>query len=234
MPSEYNLCRQTTRRNPQISPALSVNAPTRVLLIRHAETAAPNVFHGAESDIGLSEKGLRDSEAIAPILALERPVAIISSAMKRAVETATPIARACDLPVTIESALHERRIGPLAGQRYDANKGPWAETLRRWQAGDLDYAANEGAESFLAVRDRVLPVWNRLAESYAGQTYLIVAHGAVIKILLLSLDFGIRMDAPVWDDFSCPNLRPYQLAMIQGSWYLDWNRNPDDHCVGIK
>ena len=27
--------------------------PTRILLLRHAEIAAPDLFHGAESDIGL-------------------------------------------------------------------------------------------------------------------------------------------------------------------------------------
>ena len=30
-------------------------SPTRVYLLRHAESAVPHVFHGAESDVGLSE-----------------------------------------------------------------------------------------------------------------------------------------------------------------------------------
>src|SRR5207248_7196830 len=85
--------------------------PTRVLLLRHAETAAPHLFHGAESDVGLSERGHWEAAAIAPILAQEKPVAVISSAMRRAVETAEPIARACGVPLSIEAGLHERRIG---------------------------------------------------------------------------------------------------------------------------
>jgi probable phosphoglycerate mutase len=143
---------------------------SRVLLLRHAETTAPDLFHGAESDVGLSERGLRQAESIAPILAREQPAAIISSPMRRAVETAAPIAQACGLPIQIEPALHERRIGSLCGQPYEALHGPWAETLRRWQAGDLAYAT-PGAESFLTVRDRVLPVWFRLGENFAAQTY---------------------------------------------------------------
>lgn len=31
--------------------------PTRIWLLRHAETALPTVFHGAESDVGLSRRG---------------------------------------------------------------------------------------------------------------------------------------------------------------------------------
>ena len=150
---------------------MSGERASRVLLLRHAETTAPDLFHGAESDVGLSERGLSQAESIAPILAREQPAAIISSPMRRAVETATPIAQACGLPVQIEPALHERRIGSLCGEPYNALHGPWAETLRRWQAGDLAYAT-PGAESFLAIRDRVLPVWLRLAESFAGQTIL--------------------------------------------------------------
>ncbi len=55
------------------------DAPTRVVLLRHAEMAAPDLFHGAESEIGLSERGRQQAEAIAPVLAAERPVAVISS-----------------------------------------------------------------------------------------------------------------------------------------------------------
>ena len=203
---------------------MTADKPTRVLLLRHAETSAPHLFHGAESDVGLSEQGLRRSEAIAPALSLEHPVAVVSSPMRRAarvVETATPIARACGLPLTIEPSFHERRIGLLAGQTYDAAKGPWAETLRRWQSGDLGYATDH-AESFIAVRNRILPAWHRLAQSLVGQTYVVVAHGAVIKILLLSLDLHPYSDAPsfAWDDFRCPNLGVHELLYRPGCWHL--------------
>ncbi len=84
--------------------------PTRVLLLRHAESANPLIFHGAESDVGLSERGWRQAKVIAPVLAAQTPDVLISSAMRRARETAQPIARACGLPVRIEADLHERRV----------------------------------------------------------------------------------------------------------------------------
>ena len=37
---------------------------TRLLLARHAETAAPDRFHGAESDIGLSAWGFEQAERL--------------------------------------------------------------------------------------------------------------------------------------------------------------------------
>jgi 2,3-bisphosphoglycerate-dependent phosphoglycerate mutase len=165
--------------------------------------------------VGLSEQGIRDAEAMAPILALRDPMAIISSAMRRAVETATPIARACRLPLLTEPALHERRIGILCGQPYDALDGPWAETLLRGQAGQTSYAT-EGAESFDDIRDRILPIWHRLAERYSGHTYVIVTHGAVIKVLLLTLKLGFTSR----DSFSCPNLRVHEFINRGGEWRL--------------
>jgi 2,3-bisphosphoglycerate-dependent phosphoglycerate mutase len=162
--------------------------PTRVLLLRHAESATPHVFLGAESDVGLSDRGRRQAEAVAPHVAACRPDVLISSGMRRALETAEPIARACNLAVAIERDLHERRVGALTGQPMDRD-GVWAETVRRWLAGETNYAS-PGAESFDAVKGRVLPVWQRLTTEHAGRTVAVVAHGHVCRVLLLSLLAG--------------------------------------------
>jgi broad specificity phosphatase PhoE len=163
--------------------------PTRVLLLRHAESADPTVFHGAESDVGLSERGRRQAAAIAPAIAAYRPTLIVASAMRRALDTAAPIAVSCALSVRVELQLHERRVGALTGTPTAGPDGVWPDTLRRWVAGDTGYAP-DGAESFDAIHARVLPVWQRLTTHYDGQTLVIVAHGVVIKTLLLSLLAG--------------------------------------------
>jgi broad specificity phosphatase PhoE len=160
--------------------------PTRVFLLRHAETADPTVFHGAESDVGLSERGRRQADAVAPFLAAQRPAHVVSSAMRRARDTAGPIAAACGLPLRIEPGLHERRVGPFAGTPTRDAERVYGDTLERWFDGDTGYAP-PGVESFDAVRDRALPVWRRLADELAGQTYVVVAHGFLIRVLLLSV-----------------------------------------------
>jgi broad specificity phosphatase PhoE len=158
----------------------------RVLLLRHAECADPLVFHGAESDVDLSDCGRRQVEAVAPLLAARAPAAVISSAMRRAVATAGPIARACGLPLQVEPDLHERRVGALSGSPTRAGDGVWPRTLARWVAGETGFSP-PGAESFDDVRDRVLPVWERLTAGDADRTLVVVAHGVVCKVLLLTL-----------------------------------------------
>jgi broad specificity phosphatase PhoE len=188
--------------------------PTRLLLLRHAESARPDVFHGAESDVGLSERGRRQAEAAASRLAEYRPDAVISSAMCRARQTALPIARACGLELRIEPALHERKVGALSGTPTRGDV--WPDTLRRWMAGDTGFAP-AGAESFDAIGERVLPVWHRLVEEFRDRTLVIVAHGVVCKVLLLNLLPG--RSVADWKRLGpVPNLGLSELVQDGNGW----------------
>jgi len=166
--------------------------PTRIFLLRHAESADPTVFHGAESDIGLSERGVRQAAEVAAYLATRRPDRVISSAMRRARETAAPIAQACGVPHLIEPGLHERKVGAMSGKPRGTGEDAWPETLRRWQAGETNYAS-DGAESYDAMCHRLLPIWERIVRTYAEQTTVVVAHGVVCKVLLLNILPGLSI-----------------------------------------
>ena len=194
--------------------------PTRVFLLRHGETADPLVFHGAESDVGLSERGRRQAESAAAALAPFAPVQVTSSAMRRAVDTATPIARACGVTLRVEPDLHERAVGALSGTPTNGSDGVWPDTLQRWIEGDTGYAP-DGAESFDAIFRRVRPVWERLTAERPGQTQVIVAHGVVCRVLLVTLLPGlsvadwrrlgtianVAITEMVWDEQARPALR---------------------------
>ncbi|HVS39587.1 MAG TPA: histidine phosphatase family protein [Gemmataceae bacterium] len=189
--------------------------PTRVFLLRHGETADPMIFHGAESDVGLSERGRRQAEAAAAALAPFAPTQVTSSAMLRARDTAEPIARACGLTLRIEPALHERAVGALSGTPTHGSDGVWPDTLQRWITGDTGYAP-PGAESFDAIRERVCPIWDRLTAERTGQTQVIVAHGVVCRVLLVTILPGLsvadwRRLGPV------PNVGITELVW-QGEW----------------
>jgi len=182
-------------------PTANPTAETRILLLRHAETAAPDRFHGAESDVGLSPRGLAQAEDVARRLTGARPEALYCSAMRRARETATPIGLACGLVPSIIEALHERVMGPLSGTLHMESRAIYDETRQRWESGELD-ATHPGGESYRAIRDRVIPAFLALAARHPGGTAVVVAHGVVIRVLITSLavgrtpaDFGaVRID----------------------------------------
>jgi broad specificity phosphatase PhoE len=205
--------------------------PTRVYLLRHAESSNPAVFHGAESDVGLSDTGRRQAEVIARYFAQRRPDVVISSAMRRARDTALPIAAACGRTLLVEPDLHERRVGTLSGTATNDPTGVWPETARRWAAGETNYAP-DGAESFDDIRDRVLPVWQRITREHAGQTLVVVAHGVVCKVLLLSLLPGStvgdwRRIGPI------ANVAVSELVESAGTWQaLTLNEQPVSPLAG--
>jgi len=154
--------------------------------MRHAETAEPGVFHGFESNVDLGARGFRQAEAVAPFIAALKPDVLVSSNMLRARRTADILARACQLPIRIEPDLHERKVGNMQGTPVQSEFGVWPETLARWVAGETDYAP-AGMESFNQIRDRVLPVWNRVTLGNKGKSIVIVAHGIVCRVILLSI-----------------------------------------------
>jgi broad specificity phosphatase PhoE len=195
----------------------------RILLLRHAETTAPDRFHGCESDVGLSVRGIGQADEVAPDIRRRKPAAIYCSGLRRAVQTAGLIARnILPEPVVIE-ALHERRIGPLSNTPRAETWPIYEETRRRWMAGELD-ATHEGGESFAAIRDRVVPIFVELAERHRGQTIAVVAHGVVIRVALCSLVEGLGPHR--FGDLPIDYVRIYELVFDGRRWRLDAEDGP--------
>jgi 2,3-bisphosphoglycerate-dependent phosphoglycerate mutase len=165
---------------------------TRVYLLRHAETARPDVFHGYESDTDLGARGYRQAAAVAPVIAAYKPDGIVSSNMLRARKTAEPIARACNLSFRTEPDLHERKVGDMQGTPILGEFGVWPDTLARWTSGETSYAP-AGMESFDDIATRVLPVWDRVSREFSGKSVVIVAHGIVVRVILLSVLAGYNV-----------------------------------------
>lgn len=185
------------------------------MLLRHAETAAPDRFHGAESDIGLGPRGFLQAEATARVLTREQPYEVVSSAMLRARQTAQIIAASCAVALKLEPQLHERKMGPLSGLSREDGLGSYDEAKKRWMAGELNYT-HPGGESFAAIRQRVLPVFDRLAEEANGRTIVVVAHGVVIRVLLTSVLPGYGPEA--FDRFRIDNTAINDLKYENGRW----------------
>jgi 2,3-bisphosphoglycerate-dependent phosphoglycerate mutase len=190
--------------------------PERVWLFRHAQTTMPAVLHGAESDVDLSEHGCQQAKLVAEWCISLQPTLIVSSAMRRAVRSAEFIANVCHIPHVIQPAFHERRIGALCGQSYSDQRGDWVYTLGQWNAGQESYTT-AGAESFLDLRNRLLPAWEATLQNYPGERVIVMAHGIVCKVLLLSLLPNLTIRD--WDKIGhVLNLSYSELYYEQGCW----------------
>ena len=105
--------------------------------------------------------------------------------MKRAIDTASVIADRCDVSHSIAADLHERQVGKLGGTSFALAEGPWVETVRRWSNGEIEFTT-PGAESYAELMARLVPAFERAIEPFAGGRVVVIAHGIVCKILLLT------------------------------------------------
>jgi broad specificity phosphatase PhoE len=110
----------------------------RLFLIRHAEPR--DAWGGAAADPGLSDAGLAQAESAAAALALEGPLGIVSSPMRRCRETAAAFARLSGAAARIEPRVSEVASPPGVHDRraWLAANFPWAESAapRRWPSLD--------------------------------------------------------------------------------------------------
>jgi probable phosphoglycerate mutase len=158
---------------------------TTLIFVRHGQTDW-NLTRRVQgsTDIPLNDTGRRQArEAAADLRAqLDGPVALVSSDLSRARETAEIIAAELDLPAPrTYPALRERAYGEAEGVEA-------SEFTRRW--GDWHSAEIPGAEPWPHVRERGLRALAQVVRDArrttapAAASVIVVTHGAMIRELL--------------------------------------------------
>ncbi len=168
---------------------------SKLILVRHGESSGnrDRIYATSPHDLPLTELGYRQAQESARRIAeLFRPELVVTSAYRRASETARIIAGALALPLEIEPNLHEREIGAHRGREYDSfltepdydPQRPWA-----WKP--------DGGESYEDVQARVAPILDRLAAAHPAKDVIVVSHGGVMLCLWAYV-------AGRWDDAHVP------------------------------
>lgn len=156
---------------------------TRLILIRHAE-ADPTMCgrcYGA-LDVALSDAGREDAQTVSAALADLPITAVYTSPLRRARETAAPIARRHRLPLQTVDDLRELDFGECEGRSYDEIAETMPDLYARWMSAPTDVVFPRG-ESFLELRERVVAAAARIREREAGGTAVVVTHGGVCRAI---------------------------------------------------
>lgn len=190
---------------------------TRILLLRHAETSAPDRFHGSESDVGLSATGFEQARRAGALLAARRPDVLYSSNLLRARQTAREIGRACGLETTIVPDLRERGMGPLSGSIRAETLPIYEAAKSRWAAGELEHT-HDGGESYAAMRARLIPALQAIALAHPGRVVVVVAHGVAIRVLLTSLVEGFT--PADFGSVSIDHVKVHELLYDTARWRI--------------
>ena len=168
---------------------------TRILLIRHGETAwnAEGRIQG-RLDVPLSGAGVFQAACLAERLA-DTPVdAIVASDLARAWMTALPLAQRRQLEPIAEPRLRERHFGVFQGLTPDEVAQHWPAEFRLWRARDPAWVIPEG-ESGAEFIARVVAAVTDITNRFPGRTIALVTHGGVLDVLYRQA-LQLAWDAP--------------------------------------
>lgn len=163
--------------------------------LRHGETELnANRLVAGSIETELTPAGREQAHRAAHALAKEPITGVYSSPMRRARDTAAPVAERLGLPVVILPEIAERCWGALEGQP---------------RASRMPGVTPAGAETLEAFTARVLAGLARIDTSVP----LVVGHSGVFRVLCRTLSIPER-DAPV------TNALPLKCVPSSGTWTL--------------
>jgi probable phosphoglycerate mutase len=167
---------------------------TQLLLIRHGENEYTRTgrLAGWTKGVHLNEAGQKQAQALVERLSKAPLTGIYSSPLERALETATPLAKAKGLKVQICEGLGEVRYGEWTGKSLKrlAHTKLWRVVQQQPSAMEFP----EG-ETLRAVQARAVEAVEEIARAHAKDKRLVVAvsHGDVIK-LIVAYYLGMPID----------------------------------------
>jgi ribonuclease H / adenosylcobalamin/alpha-ribazole phosphatase len=168
--------------------------PTRLLLLRHGQTAlSVDRRYSGRSDPELTELGLAQVAGVAAgigsVEQADQVSVALSSPLRRARQTAEPVAAALGVSVKTHDGLLETDFGDWDGLTFAEARERDPELHRGW-LGD-ETVPPPGGESFAAVGVRIARLRDELLATYPGETLLLVSHVTPIKMLVrIALDVG--------------------------------------------
>lgn len=160
---------------------------TRIILVRHGQTDWNRTerFRG-RIDVELNETGHRQAQAIAKRLCKEPIAALYASPLKRAFQTAQPIAEACALEVQPLEEINDIDYGDWAGHSPEEVAGRYEDLYRAWL--DTPHLIQfPNGENLDQVRSRAWGALEQVCLRHAGQTAVLVSHVVINRVLICAV-----------------------------------------------
>lgn len=157
----------------------------RLILVRHAQTRGNKHAYVGRADLPLDETGRVQAERLAVDLGKEPVSAIYSSPLRRALETAAPLAGRFEIDVAVRPALVEIDFGAIEGMAKDTRP----LSLKRAHR----HTPLPGGESLWDVWQRLAPLAAELRETLRhGAAPVVIGHywsNRLLRDLLHGLSF---------------------------------------------
>lgn len=165
----------------------------RLVMLRHGQTEfnAGNRMQG-QLDTELSDLGRDQAVAAAEVLAKRQPLLIVSSDLRRALDTAVSLGERSGLPVDVDARLRETHLGDWQGMTHVEVDAAAPGARVAWR-NDATWAPH-GGESRVDVAARGMPLVRELVTDQTEwgtdepeRPVVLVAHGGLIAALTAAL-----------------------------------------------
>jgi probable phosphoglycerate mutase len=190
---------------------------TQVIIVRHGQTQW-NIrkIRQGHLDSELTERGVVQARALGKRLARESFIALYSSDLGRAVQTACMITAVTGHTIITDSRLRERHLGIFQGLSGDEiqEKHPAEYRLHRTLGPDYVIPGGESVRQQVA---RNVSCLDEIAHKHCGQKVVVVAHGGVVSGLFRHV-LNIPLEAPRRFEFVNAGLNVF--AYEEGNWIL--------------
>jgi broad specificity phosphatase PhoE len=160
---------------------------SRFILVRHGETEwnREDRMRGW-LDVPLNERGRLQAAAVGKALQGEPIVAVYSSPLSRALDTARAFASPRGIePVPFEP-IKDFNFGEWQGHTRSEVKERWADLYRVYETDPAAFRA-PGGESLEGLHGRVLSGLEDLADRHRGDTVGLASHAVTCQIALLAI-----------------------------------------------
>ena len=188
----------------------------KLYLLRHAQTLS-NAQHKVQGSLqsDLSPLGWQQARACAQYFKNVKINFAYCSLLSRTHQTATEILKYHEGVFLQEtSQLNELNAGILEGTTPEEIAKLHPELLH--PSGHINILTNiPKGENYGMVRDRTVPFFENLARLFEGKTILVVAHGAVNKIVLSWL---LQKPQEYYYEFSQENACINEIEFKRGHW----------------
>jgi broad specificity phosphatase PhoE len=154
----------------------------KIITIRHAESIAntKGIYQGQSYDTFLSPLGVRQAQALAGSLKSTKVDRIISSPLKRTMQTAEEISDIINVRVETERRIIETNHGTWEGKNKEWIINNYSEAAKTW-AVNPSQAVFPNGEKFEETIDRIRSYI--FQKSWNGTT-LLVTHDNIIRIMV--------------------------------------------------
>ena len=140
--------------------------------------------------------------------------ALYTSELRRALQTAAPLAEALGFAPIPDARLRERSVGLWQGLTLQEMRDWYPDDFRALLA-DREHFRIPGGESRQEVRQRMREAFDDIIAQDAGDTIAILSHTAAIKLLLEDLLSGISGDSLEIGNTSATTIR-----LAEAGWVL--------------